>query len=78
MQNENKYKVLLNKHGPQGGTDLHFSSPQPDTILQKETTETYGASALCGVSTSQTSTELNNVAITVVLLRATSCHARTH
>jgi len=36
--------------GPQGGVDLRFLSPQPDTSLHCQTTDTYWASALIGVS----------------------------
>ena len=35
-----KRKVLPKPWGPQGGADLHFFSPQPDTSLHCKTTDT--------------------------------------
>jgi len=35
-----KSKVLPEPQGPYGGTDLRFLSPQPDTSLHCETTDT--------------------------------------
>jgi len=36
----NKSKVLPEPQGPRGGADLRFLSPQPDTSLHCETTDT--------------------------------------
>jgi len=36
----NKSKVLPEPQGPWGGADLSFLSPQPDTSLHCETTDT--------------------------------------
>ena len=35
-----KSKVLPEPHGPPGGADLRFHSPQPDTSLRCQTTDT--------------------------------------
>ena len=35
-----KSKVLPEPHGPSGGTELRFHSPQPDTSLRCQTTDT--------------------------------------
>ena len=35
-----KRKVLPKPQGPQGGADLSFLSPQPDTSLHYQTTDT--------------------------------------
>jgi len=35
-----KSKVLPEPHGPSGGADLRFHSPQPDTSLRCQTTDT--------------------------------------
>jgi len=34
------HKFIAEPHGPYGGTNLHFFTPQPDTSLHYKTTDT--------------------------------------
>jgi len=43
-------QLLAESHGPLGGSDLHFNSPQPDTSLHCKWDTDTRASALYGVS----------------------------
>jgi len=40
LENVKKSKVLPEPYGPSGGADLRFHSPQPDTSLRCQTTDT--------------------------------------